>query len=132
MPPAAAPAAAPAVAPQYRVVDAHSGNRTGAERHPDTGGMQPDRDVDAAREATPGRGGWQGAHDNFRETDGRRKKLRSTPGSKTVLIPGKGAVTVYKGTSSVEDERWVYIREVKDNGTKARTLCHSPAIIYHS
>ena len=28
-------------------------------------------------------------------------------------------LTIYKGDKAAEDERWVYITEVKENGTKA-------------
>ena len=34
--------------------------------------------------------GFRGGHTNYAEADGRRRKLRETPGSKEVVLPGKG------------------------------------------
>jgi hypothetical protein len=70
-------------------------------------------------------GGWSAARANYDESDGRRRKLRDTctPGAKTVVVLGKGEIRVFKGDKATEDERWVYITEVKSNGTKAYLCC---------
>ena len=70
---------------------------------------------------------WSGGHANYSEESGRRRKLKSTPASKTILIKGK-SVTIYKGEHAVEDERCVVIREVKPNGTNDYlcVLCNTP------
>jgi hypothetical protein len=54
---------------------------------------------------------WAGGNSNFSESDGRRRKLRDTPASKTVVVQGKGQITVFKGTKATEDERWVWITQ---------------------
>jgi hypothetical protein len=71
------------------------------------------------RVETAGGGDYSGGHGNYADVQGRRRKLRDTPGSKSIVVPTKGELVVYKGTKATEDERWVYITEVKDNGTKA-------------
>ena len=63
-------------------------------------------------------GVWRGGRTNFVETDGRRRRLKDTAASKVVMHRGK-QLTIYKGDKAAEDERWVYITEVKENGTKA-------------
>jgi hypothetical protein len=75
---------------------------------------------------------WAGGNSNFSESDGRRRKLRDTPASKTVVVQGKGQITVFKGTKATEDERWVWITEVKENGTKSKTYVGSgvTAVLY--
>ena len=60
---------------------------------------------------------WSGGHANYSEDAGRRRKLKSTPATKTVMLRGQ-LVQIYKGEHAVEDERWVLIKQVKDNGTK--------------
>ena len=62
--------------------------------------------------------GWRGGHANYAHESGRRRKLASTPDSKTILVPGRGAVKVFKGSSAVEDESWIYITEIKENSSK--------------
>ena len=61
---------------------------------------------------------WSGGHSNYSNEAGRRRKLADTPDTKVIQVPGKGAVTVIKGSNAVEDERWIYITEVKANGSK--------------
>ena len=51
---------------------------------------------------------WSGGHTNYSHESGRRRKLASTPDTKTVLVPGRGSVKIFKGSSAVEDERWIY------------------------
>ncbi|KAL1504539.1 hypothetical protein AB1Y20_010941 [Prymnesium parvum] len=67
-------------------------------------------------------GGWTSGHENTRDIGGRQKRLRPTLPHKTIVIPGKGPVTVYKSDKASEDERWVYILEVQENGTR-KYLC---------
>jgi hypothetical protein len=66
----------------------------------------------------PEQEGWRGGHNNYSVESGRRRKLADTPAEKTILVAGKGSVKVFKGSSAVEDERWIYITEVKANGSK--------------
>jgi predicted RNA-binding protein len=82
----------------------------------------PDVGVEAAHDDD----GFSGGGANYREDGGRRRKLRDTPASKEIVILGKGKTTIFKGTNAVEDERWVYITEIKENGTKAYLCvrCH--------
>ena len=126
-------AASPITPPMFRVPSSHSGSdfESGAlhraATHTDSSARTPGSDVEDTRE-TASLGGWEGGHPNFVEVNGRRKKLRVTLPSKDVMIMGIGRREVFKGSSAVEDERWVYILEVKDNGTKAHTPClPSPA-----
>ena len=76
--------------------------------------------------------GWSGGHANYSHESGRRRKLASTPDTKTILVPGRGSVKVFKGSSAVEDERWIYITEIKHNGTKVYMClaCRSAACPY--
>ena len=48
---------------------------------------------------------------------GRRRRLADTRASKQVQDPqrGGGMITVFKSEDAIEDERWVYILEVKSN-----------------
>ena len=47
----------------------------------------------------------------------RKKRKRSVPETYQTQIDGK-TVVLYKGTSVVEDPRWIHILQVKENGTK--------------
>ena len=50
---------------------------------------------------------WSGGHKNYSEVDGRRRKLKATPHSKTLdgRHPGQGREkTIFKGATAVEDE----------------------------
>lgn len=99
--------------PLFRTVARHTGGQFeggAVHRARGTNEQVPGVDVEDAREQT---GGFTGGHQNFAEEAGRRRKLRDTPGSKTVVVPGKGEMTIYEGKNSCEDERWVYITEVK-------------------
>ena len=49
-------------------------------------------------------GDFIGGHGNYSDVDGRRRKLRATPGSKTVVVPTKGELVVYKGTRATEED----------------------------
>ena len=119
--------------PRGRTLSAHSGRefergdvhraRGVNEAQP---GVEPDND---GREAGGEAGGWSGGHSNFANESGRRRKLADTPDTKTILVPGRGAQQVIKGSSAVEDERWIYITEVKANGSKVY-LCLACKPIY--
>ncbi len=105
-----------------RTVHRHTGAEfeSGAV-HRARGVDEPMPDVEAAHED-----GFSGGGANYTEDGGRRRKLRDTAASKQIAVVGKGKLTIFKGTSAVEDERWVYITEVKDNGTKVYLCarCH--------
>ena len=60
---------------------------------------------------------WTPGHDNKRQTDGRTKRLRPTLPSKTVNYKGKDLV-VFKSEKATEDSRWIFVTEIKDNGTR--------------
>eukprot|EP00966_Prymnesium_polylepis_P263031 6075424-Prymnesium_polylepis.3 len=63
---------------------------------------------------------WAGGHANYVDVAGRRRKLADTRASKEVEDPrrGRGKIKIFKSDDAVEDERWIYILEMKDNGTK--------------
>jgi hypothetical protein len=63
---------------------------------------------------------WTGGRQNYATDSGRRRRLADTRASKQVQDPrrGQGMLTIYKSEDAIEDERWVYITEVKANGTK--------------
>ena len=103
-----------------RVVQAHTGAEfeSGAV-HRARGVNEPVPGVEPDEPA--GAGEWAGGHDNFRQVSGRKKRLRSTPHSKVVDDPRRSKagqkLTIFKSEKPAEDERWVYIVEVKSNGT---------------
>ena len=64
---------------------------------------------------------WSGGHQNFSHESGRKRKLADTPNSKTVVDPRRGhtqPLRVYQSKDAIEDERWVYIIEMKGNHSK--------------
>ena len=67
---------------------------------------------------------WTGGRQNYATDSGRWRRLANTRGSKQVQDPrrGGGMITVFKSEDAIEDERWVYILEVKTNGSK-QCLC---------
>ena len=60
---------------------------------------------------------WTPGHDNTQQTDGRTKRLRPTLPSRTVNYKGKGLV-VFKSEKATEDSRWIFVTEIKENGTR--------------
>ena len=104
--------------PLFRVRTVHSGAdfESGAA-HRARGVNEPQPGVEAV-DARLDEDSWSGGHSNYEDRDGRRRKLASTPDSKMIPVPGRSNVKVFKGSSAVEDERWIYITELKENKSK--------------
>ena len=110
--------------PLFRTSRTHSGaefesgaaNRARGVNEPQPEG-EPDCRAPEPSGVTEQTSEWQGGHDNWAESSGRRKKLRATPSSKQVSHRGN-SLTIFKGEHAAEDERWVYVVEVKGNGSK--------------
>jgi hypothetical protein len=79
----------------------------------------PGVEVENGREEEEGQQ-WTGGRQNYATDSGRRRRLADTRASKQVQDPrrGGGMITVFKSEDAIEDERWVYILEVKSNGSK--------------
>ena len=57
----------------------------------------------------------------LKTASGRKRKTADTPNTKKVTDPRRGRpepITIYQSKDAIEDERWVYIIEMKDNGSK--------------
>jgi hypothetical protein len=114
--------------PNVRVVTAHTGAEfeSGAV-HRARGVNEPMPGVEPEPAGVEENNRWAGGHDNFRQVDGRQKRLRPTPASKKVDDPRRwrtGKVSVMKGDKASEDDRWIYILDIKSNGTKTY-LCRA-------
>ena len=108
--------------PIFRVRTSHTGTEyeSGAA-HRSQGVNEPMPGVEA-EDARLGEDEWSGGHNNHRDIGGRQKRLRPTLPSKKIIFPGKGEITVYHSGKATEDDRWVHILEVNDNGTR-KYLC---------
>ena len=63
---------------------------------------------------------WLSGADPADYVNGRAQHKKKAPEERIITIGGEN-VTVFKGTHAAEDERWMLILAVKDNGTPRRT-----------
>ena len=117
--------------PSYRTLSSHTGaefegntvtNRNSGERVP---GVEPvnAREPEPQRRSQARADGITAFFSRPREEDvelvgaAGRKRPKKVAASKVINVKGK-PLTIYQGTSAVEDEAWVVITEFKPNGNK--------------
>jgi hypothetical protein len=104
------------------VRSAHTGAEfESGEWHERPGRNEPAPGVDVVGSRDESESTWSGGRQNFSNKSGRRRRLADTPNSKTVPDPRRGRtgmLTVFQSKDAIEDERWVYIIQYKDNGSK--------------